>query len=214
MTGASPEEAAQKLDWLEAEDTSIQQVYQILQDLIGQRMLVDKSPIYSLRPACLQRAEQMFDRPKYLLLVRHPYAVIESMVRMRFHNTVVGNHLGIWDENPWLWAEKWWAASYRNAVEFLKTIPSERQHTIYFETLAADPEAVLSGVCTFLGIPFHSAVMNPFARERRLDGIGDPNLRGRDQIDPGLATVWQKKRPPQQLSPFTQVIAQELGYAL
>ena len=39
------------------------------------------------RVGWLQRAEQMFAQPKYLFIGRHPYPVLESMVRNRFNRS-------------------------------------------------------------------------------------------------------------------------------
>ena len=35
-------------------------------------MLVDKTPSYALDPAMLRRAEEAFEEPLYIHLVRHP----------------------------------------------------------------------------------------------------------------------------------------------
>ena len=214
MEGFTPVAAAQRLQQLEADNVPIQQVYQMSQKLIGDRILVDRTPAYPFHPAWLQRAEQLFDGAKYVHLTRHPYPVIESTVRMRFHKTLLGNHVGFWDENPWIFAEKMWAVSYSNNIAFLKTVPQNRQHTVRYEDLVTNTESVMRGVCAFLEIPFHPAVLDPYKGERRQDGMGDPNVKVRRQVDPALATAWQKNRPPLQLNAFSQRIAQELGYEL
>ena len=109
---------------------------------------------------------------------------------------------------------KMWAVSYSNNIAFLKTVPQNRQHTVRYEDLVTNTESVMRGVCAFLEIPFHPAVLHPYKGEKRQDGMGDPNVKVRRQVDPALATAWQKNRPPLQLSTFSQRIAQELGYEL
>lgn len=208
------EQAQQSVSQLEADDVPIQRMYQLLQHLIGDRLLVDKTPPYSIHPAWLRRAEELFDGAKYLHLVRHPYAVIESIMRVRFHGRLIGNHWGCWDENPWLFAEKWWAITYHNTLQFLKDVHQQRQHLVYFEDLVTNPQSVMTGICDFLCIPFDAAVLEPYQGERMSGGIGDPNFLTRNRINPTLATAWKNKRPPQRLSEFTQRVATEFGYEL
>lgn len=215
LEGLSEEAAYERLEDLETQDTSIQQAYKLLQDQLDGRLLVDKTPIYSIHKAWLDRAETIFDGAKYLCLVRHPYAMIESFVRMRFNDGLVGNHLGVWDENPWLCAEKVWAAIYHNILDFFAGVDPERQHIVRYEDLVAKPQEIQSGICEFLEIPFDVKILNPYEGERMLElGGGDPNMRDRDQIDPTLATAWRDKQPPHQLSHFTQELAARFGYEL
>jgi hypothetical protein len=212
LENLTPEQVQQRIGQLEADDMSIQQVYQLLQQLTRDRLLIDKTPTYTMHPAWLRRAEDLFDGAKYLHLVRHPCAVIESLVRMRFHGRLLGNHWGCWDENPWLFAEKWWAITYHNTLQFLKEVDKQRQHLVYFEDLVTNPQSVMTDICDFLCIPFNAKVLEPYQGERMSGGIGDPNFLTRNRIDSTLATDWQQNRPPQQLSEFTQQIAIELGY--
>ena len=101
-----------------------------------------------------------------------------------------------------------------NAIEFLKGIEPQRQRRVLYEDLVTDPEPVMRGICAFLGIPFDDAVLRPYQGGSKTYELGDPNLLDRSRIDPALATGWKENPPPQQLSPFTQEIAAELGYDL
>ena len=214
LENLSGEAAYQRLEELEAKDVSTQQVYQMLQNRINGRLLVDKTPLYSIHRRWLDRAETIFDGAKYLCLVRHPYAVIESFVRMRLYNGALGNQFGVWDDNPWLYAEKWWAAAYRNLLDFCDDVDTERYHLVHFEDLVRKPREVQNNICDFLGIPFDENVLNPYEGERMVKFPSDPNFINRAQIDPGLATAWQNKCPPQKLSNFTREVAAEFGYEL
>ncbi len=207
----NPERTDLLPDKLEADNVSIPQVYKMIQELIGERVLVDKTPSYAAHPAWLHRAEGMFEKPKYLYLVRHPYAVIESQVRMRFHR-LLGNHWSYWDENPWLNAEKHWAVWNRHIIDFLEDVEAGRKHRIYYEELVTDPRTTLNGICEFLGVPFDESVLYPYSGDSTGFEVGDPNLRTHSRVEPKLATAWQEKRPPQELSDFTRQVADELGY--
>ena len=204
-------EAEEKVRRLEEANVPTHAVYADITRLAGGRLLVDKTPSYLAHSGWLERAEQMFAQPKYLYLVRHPYAVIESWTRMRVRQ-VLRNHYGFWDDNSWLYAEKGWAIFNQNALDFLQRIPAARQHLVYYEDLVTRPVATQQAICQFLGIPFDEALLDPYRGERILDGVGDGNLTKRRGVDAGLATAWQDKRPPQELSPFTRQVAARLHY--
>jgi hypothetical protein len=101
-----------------------------------------------------------------------------------------------------------------NVIEFLKGIDPQRQHSLLFEDLLSNPGAAMRGVCDSLNIPFTDAVLHPYEGISPTWELGDPNLQTHSSIDPGLATAWKRKRPPQQLSAFTQRVAAELDYCV
>ena len=207
----APAQAEQRLGQMVEDDLPIQDLYGLLQDRVGQRTLVDKSPLYSAHPAWLSRAEDLFEQPKYVFLARHPCGCIESFVRMRFH-WLGGNHGRVWDENPWLFAEKSWALHNHNILDFLGDIPPQRQHRLIYEDLVTHPETKMRELCAFLCIPFDDAALDPLEGFSQRVGGGDPNLLARRWINPALATAWTKRPPPQASSPFTREVAAELGY--
>jgi len=211
LENLSMEQAEAKVRQLEDEDVPIHIVYRTIARLAQDKLVVDKTPSYLAHVGWLERAEQIFDRPKYLFLVRHPFAVIESWVRMRVKQ-VLRHHHGFWDENAWLYAEKGWAIFNQNALSFLERIPHDRKHLVHYEKLVTDPKQTQRGICEFLGIPFDDALLDPYRGERMTQGVGDGNFSQHHQIDARLATAWQEKHPPQKLSPFTQQIAAQLGY--
>lgn len=209
LAGGSQEEAEAEVGALEAHQAPMAAVYKRLQDRAGGRLVVDKSPLYQAHLGWLQRAEQMFAAPRYLFLIRHPFPVLESMVRNRF-NRWLNNWFGFWDDNPWRFAEKLWAIYTHNALEFLATIPAERQHWLRYEDLVISPETELRKVCRFLELEFDAAVTNPYLGERMIDGVGDPGLAQRSRVEPELAR--QGPRPPQPLNWLTLRVAERLGY--
>ncbi|HBB35614.1 MAG TPA: short-chain dehydrogenase [Cyanobacteria bacterium UBA9273] len=204
------------VDELTQENWSIQKVYAKLQELAGSRVLVDKSPTYSGNMQTLQRAEDLFVEAKYIHLVRHPYAVIDSLVRNRMDKI-----FGINDLDPYFIAEQVWATSNRNVLEFLKQVDPSRHHLMYYEELVQKPAQVMSSLCEFLGIPFDEAVLQPYQGQRMTDGVhpqsmplDDPNFRTHNQIDSSLGEVWQQIKLRQPLGELAQQVAQELQYEL
>ena len=187
------------------------EVYRGLIQLLGGRMLVDKTPFYAMHPQWLARAEAMFARPRYVVLTRHPQAAIESFVRMRFKGVVVGNSYGVWDDHPWLFAEKCWAVSYRHILDFVATVDSDRVCFVRYEELVTDPAAALAPVCATLGVPYRADMADPYRRP--IGGfLGDPNMYRRKGVASELAWSWRQGEPAHALSPYTRRVAEALGY--
>ncbi|NER47833.1 MAG: alpha/beta fold hydrolase [Symploca sp. SIO1A3] len=201
---------------LESQNLSIQQVYGMLQENIAPRLLVDKSPSYAMESTILERGEALFANSKYIYLVRHPYSVIESFVRMRMQKLV-----GLGEENPYRVAEQVWAKSNQNILDFLSQLEPERQHQIHYEDLVTEPESVLSHLCDFLNIDFEPELLQPYQGDRMTGGvhqtslsISDPNFLKHNNIDKSLADKWKTIQLPHQLKSETQRIANQLNYEL
>jgi len=201
--------------WLE-QDLPVEDVYRELQELAGPRLLVDKSPGYAARSSTLQRAEEMFEGARYIHLVRHPYAVIESFVRVRMDKLIASG-----DVDPHLLAERLWTTCNENVLTFFETIDSERQHLVRFEDLVGDPRLVMEETCRFLGIEFEAAVLDPYHGDRMTDGvhpesapISDPNFGNHDGIEAALGDVWREVVLPHELGQAARTTAAKLGYEL
>jgi acyl transferase domain-containing protein/acyl-CoA synthetase (AMP-forming)/AMP-acid ligase II/pimeloyl-ACP methyl ester carboxylesterase/acyl carrier protein len=210
------QESQKLLDRLIEENLSVQDVYGMLQQLTGDRILIDKSPTYASEKETLERAEQQFSGAKYLHLVRHPYAVIESFARMRMDKLVSSAN-----NNPYRLAESIWATSNQNTLDFFETIDPERHHLVYYEELVSNPERVMTGVCEFLGIDFDRALLQPYQGDRMTDGVydrsmsvGDPNFLKRDRIDAQLAETWREIKLPSFLGDFAREVSSNLNYKL
>ncbi|GAB4199316.1 MAG: hypothetical protein OHK0022_19440 [Roseiflexaceae bacterium] len=216
LLNCTPDAARAYMDELVENDTPIYEVFKRLQDLSAPRILVDKSPSYTMSLETLQRAEEYFDRPKYLHLVRHPYAVIESVVRIRldklFSPVLYGND----EADPFVVGEKVWLTSNRNLLNFLKGVDPARHFRVYYEDLVSQPEQTMRGVCDFLEIPYDPAVIQPYdnKRERMISGIGDPNILKHDKVDAKLSETWRKVKLAWRLGEPAQQLAAELGYEL
>jgi pimeloyl-ACP methyl ester carboxylesterase/aryl carrier-like protein/LPS sulfotransferase NodH len=201
-----------------AQGMTVPEVYHLLQTLAGDRWVVDKSPTYGFSRTTLEQAEQIFDQAKYIHLVRHPYAVIDSFVRNRMDK--------IFDlpaTAPYPLADHMWAVSNRTIRDFLAQVDPARHYFLRYEDLIANPATVMAQLCDFLGIPFLPAVLNPYEqpKQRMTDGvqaqslpIDDPNFHRRQAIDPTLADAWKTVQLPIALSPASQALAHQLGYTL
>ncbi|MBE9147948.1 alpha/beta fold hydrolase, partial [Coleofasciculus sp. LEGE 07092] len=204
------------VDELTQQNISIQQVYGRLQELAGERLLVDKSPSYAASMQTLQRSEELFAGAKYIHLVRHPYAVIESFVRNR-----IDKILGIEELDPHFVAEQIWVTINRNILEFGQQIEPSRYHQVRYEELVSDPATVMSSLCEFLEVPFDEAILQPYEGKRMTDGvhpeslpINDPNFLKHNKIESALADIWRTIKLPQPLGDSAKQIAIELAYEL
>ncbi|MGB3495630.1 MAG: hybrid fatty acyl-AMP ligase/type I polyketide synthase, partial [Elainellaceae cyanobacterium] len=201
--------------WID-EALPIDQMYGLLQSLAGDRLLIDKSPTYAINRAILDRAEDLFEGARYIHLVRHPYSVIESFVRMRMDRM-----LGLSSPNPYRLAEQVWSQSNRNIEQFLATVEGDRQLQLRYEDLVAQPQQAMESLCELLEIPFEAHMVNPYEGDRMTDGVhstslsvGDPNFSKHRQLRPDLAEVWRTIQLPHALGLQTQELAHQLGYEL
>ncbi|MEB3322462.1 MAG: alpha/beta fold hydrolase [Synechococcaceae cyanobacterium] len=216
LRGLTARESAALVGSWEEQDLPVAEVYALLQSWTGGRTLVDKSPTYALEAETLRRAETLFERPRYVHLVRHPHAVIRSFVDLRMERL-----LGAGEVDPHRLAEAIWERSNRNVLELARELGEERVHRLRYEDLVTAPGPELERLCAFLGIPFEPALLEPYRGERLTDGlherslsVGDPNFLRHRSIDPTLAEAWRTIRLPAPLQAPAREVARTLGYEL
>ncbi|MGL5835074.1 MAG: alpha/beta fold hydrolase, partial [Waterburya sp.] len=216
LKGIDAPQSQQLVAELLQKNATVKEVYQQLQQLAGDRLLIDKSPTYASNRETLDKAEAIFEGAKYIHLVRHPYSVIESFARMRMDKLVSSG-----EGDPYQLAELIWRDSNQNILNLAEEIDPERYHLVYYEDLVSKPQAVLEGICEFLAIPFDEAVLTPYQGDRMTDGVsntamslGDPNFLKHQTIDAQLAQTWKAIKLPGILSKYTQQLAQQLNYEL
>ncbi|WP_030006270.1 fatty-acyl-[ACP] elongase/decarboxylase Ols [Picosynechococcus sp. NKBG042902] len=216
LENLTPEASQAKVNqWVEA-DTPIAEIYAYLQRQAGQRVLIDKSPSYGSDRHILDHSEILFDQAKYIHLVRHPYAVIESFTRLRMDKL-----LGAEQQNPYALAESIWRTSNRNILDLGRTVAADRYLQVIYEDLVRNPRQVLTEICHFLGVDFNEALLNPYSGDRLTDGlhqqsmgVGDPNFLQHKTIDPALADKWRSITLPAALQPDTIQLAETFAYDL
>ncbi|WP_256379391.1 sulfotransferase family protein [Brasilonema sennae] len=126
IRGCTPEEAIALMEELEAKNITTKQFYQLIQQWLGDKILVDKTPSYSIDLETLKRAEINFQSPLYIHLVRHPYATMRSYEEARVEQTFPYQH----PFNRRELAELVWLISHQNILEFLQQVPQERQYQV------------------------------------------------------------------------------------
>lgn len=199
-------QAQHEVEMMTAAGATIKDVYAVLQDLAGPRLIVDKSPDYAADVGILRMADDLFSSSYFLVLTRHPQAVIESYVRNR-----IGAVAGRQWTNPYEQAEHHWRTYYQNILDFLD---EDRRPAIFvcYEELASRPEQVMRQICASLGIEFNAAVLDPYRGARMIDGAGDPNFHEHDSIDPARIDAWRGGEGAIALQSQTCRLAERLGY--
>ena len=97
--------------------------YQVLQDLCYPRLLVDKTPPNAGHPLVLQRAREIFASPRFVHLIRHPYAAIQSGVQLQ--RDILGGLETTWDD-----VEQAWVETNLGTRDFLLSVETEAKLTL------------------------------------------------------------------------------------
>jgi thioesterase domain-containing protein len=218
LKGCGMEEARRLMEEYEARNLSVPQFYRLMQEWVGERRLVDKTPSYALDREVLRRAETCFDDALYIHLLRHPFGMIRSFEEARLEQVFFRY------EHPFSrreLAELIWLVSQQNIGEFLTEVPARRQYQLRFEELVSRPVETLTGLCDFLGLEFHPEMAEPYRRkeQKMTDGIhplsqmlGDVKFHQHTRVDAGVAERWKGQAAHDPLSELTWAVAEDLGY--
>ncbi|MEA2560961.1 MAG: hypothetical protein QOH06_2465, partial [Acidobacteriota bacterium] len=218
IQGEGPKKAREWIDRSERNGWTTHRFYREIQELLGGRMLVDKTPSYALDPSVLQRAEEGFDGPLYIHLLRHPYGMISSFEEAKLDQVFFRRAHPFGRREL---AELVWRVSHENVTAFLAGIPAERHRAVYFEDLVREPEVTLRALCGFLGLDFDPAMAAPYQDKgrRMTDGLyaesrmlGDVKFHQHQGVEASTAERWRERYREDFLAPETWVVAAAFGY--
>jgi len=185
--------------------------YRLLAQSVAPSVLIDKSPLNAGRLEWLQRAEEISSDVRYLHLVRHPAAVIDSLCRNRLD---IGGR-----PTASLVAELLWTRANANVLSFLEGVDGPRRFIVRYEDLVVDPRGVLRRIIDFLGLDFNDAVLHPYDGERMTEGVdagrpslGDPLFRTHKEIESNLADSWRTANLPFGLGEEAKRLARRFSY--
>lgn len=212
------DEAKRMMASFEARDITTKAFFGELQRAAEGRLVVDKSPSYALDPAAMKKAEADFDQAMFVHLVRHPAAMVASFEKQHMDQILY------LDDHPFdcrQLGELVWTLSHQNILDFLATVPPERQHRVCFEDLVRDPESMMRSLCTTLGVEFHPGIIRPYENQdkKMTDGIypmstpmGDVRFLKHGEIDASRADAGQQTQLHEALGTVTWSLARRLGY--
>jgi hypothetical protein len=215
------EDADALMESLEQQDLSTKACFGLMQEWAGPRRIVDKTPSYAFNPQVLRRAEAEFQDALFIHLTRHPLASVCSYEEIRA-DLVTGNTTEELPFSPRQKAELWWLISHQNIASFLQTIPQNRQYTLKYEDMVAEPEAVTRQLCGFLDIDFYPGMLDPYQekKSRMTDGVselskmmGDQKFHAHKAIDTQSVDRWRDKYREDFLCDASWTLAESLGYA-
>jgi len=218
IKGCSAEEAARIMRELEDRNLSTKEFYRLMQEWIGDRRLVDKTPSYALHTSIMKRAEADFENALYIHLLRHPRGMIRSFEDAKL-DQIFFRYAHPFSRRAL--AEMIWTISHQNIIEFLRDVPTDRQHQLKFEDLVSRPRESLEQLCNFLGVEFHEDMLQPYKDgvQRMIDGIhaesrmlGDVKFHSYKGIEASVAERWKEHEDRDDLAEETQAVAALLGY--
>ncbi|MFO7586810.1 MAG: amino acid adenylation domain-containing protein [Gemmatimonadota bacterium] len=214
--GIGAEDASRLMSELASEDLTTRAFYSRLQERLGGRLLVDKTPSYVFSPEVLRRAEDEFAGARFLHLTRHPYGTVYSFLEAR-QPEFFFRHPNEFTERQL--AELVWTVGHENVLEFLADIPADRQMRVIFEDLVNRPDRVSGEICDFLGLEFEPLMTRPYEGDRMTDPVrtgsqmvGDLKFLLRRRIDPNVAERWRDLHEGDFLGEPTWDLAGRLGY--
>ncbi len=150
-------EAARR--WLLANASlSTAELFRTMQEWVGDKVLIDKSPLHAFTPDALRRMEKQVPEARYLHLTRHPGDTIQSVLQLqrKARDTVrerVGNlparQQNRVDENA---PNQFWLEPHLQILEHLEAVPVEQQMRLRGEDLLSDPTNYLRQTAEWLGI--------------------------------------------------------------
>jgi acyl carrier protein len=212
-------EAEEVLRSFEDQDRSTHDFYAFLQEAIGDRLLVDKTPIYPIHSEILRRAEHDFDSPLYVHLVRHPCGMIRSFEDAKIEQLIPFMRESNFSRRQL--AELTWLVANENVSNFFAPLPRERCLLVRYEDLVQHPESSLRRICDFLGVPFAEEMLDPYSDldSRMATGLhyvsefsGDLKFHLHARIEPEAAERWRKYDSEDSLSVMSRNLATSFGY--
>ncbi len=208
-------------DWLASNRTlATHDLYADLAAWAHPLRLVDKSPIYALRPDSLERIERSVLDARYLHLTRHPAAVMASVARFRARLGRSGAPARA-QRGADAQLERYWLEPHRAIVRFLDGVSSSRWMRMRGEDLLAEPETQLRKIAAWLGIDDGrlaiAAMMHPEASPYACEGPAgarfgnDPDFLKSPSLRPPSTAPPDPLHDP---SPAVADYARRLGYTL
>ncbi|WP_435223297.1 sulfotransferase family protein [Streptomyces sp. Tue6028] len=157
----------------------------------GKRIIVDKTPPNTL---VWPRLHRCWPRARYIVLLRHPGAVITSLTNRRTDP----DHAEITAE----------------VLDYSEKLEEARRnldaHVITYEGLTADPESTTRGICGYLDVPWEPAMLDYGAQDH---GTFRPQLGDwSETIRSGRVQPARAADPSVELPPRLRQLARAWGY--
>ena len=208
----------------------VRKVFDHIQELVGPRILVEKSPATTFRRDYLGRLLRTFPNAHLLHLIRHPRATGESVMSLRAAHEAL-QRVANARQNITKWdPERTWRVCHTIAVTVTNDLPLGQCMRLKGEAMLSNLEFYLPQVCEWLGIradaeaveammhPENSPYAKPGPRSAQFGN--DPNFLENPAIDrERLAKLKEPRlagelswRPGEMFTPETLRLARQFGY--
>src|SRR5262245_38575411 len=205
----------------------VRKVFDHIQDLVGDRILVEKSPMFTREQEYILRMLHVFPKASILHLIRHPRGMGKSFIDLRSEYDVLNRAVadtGVRDP------EKIWLATHELIVAITEELPVGQCMRIKGEALLLDLENYLPQICEWLEIRTDNDAINammhpedsPYASEGPPGAPrgNDPNFLTQPALDRARLAKLQEPslegeldwRPGELFAPETRKLAKQLGY--
>ena len=194
VNGISLEDSARLESELVQSETPVISFFKEIEDHFLKEYLVDKTPSYAYSRHTLERITAQFPDAKFIYLVRHPSAVVKSLVDSQLQEIIpfARRYTGDTSAIP----EMIWALCHENIQSVLKDIDNSRIHYLNYEDLVTSPDKSMDELLSFLGLPFYASCANPYSAEQSMqietnEFAGDLKFFLENRIVDNRADIWR-----------------------
>jgi hypothetical protein len=225
----NPDTVRRAKEWIRQHpDWPVRQVFDHIQELVGKRILVEKSPSTVFRREFLDRMLRTFPAANMLHLIRHPRGTAESVMGLRANfgglNRLVGN---LKSRDP----ERVWLSTHNMIVAATEKLALGQCVRLKGEAFLANLDIYLPQICEWLDIRHDAEALeamlhperSPYAKSgpQGASGGNDPNFLADPKLDRKRLSKLKEHllpgelswRPGQQFEPATVKLAKQLGYS-
>ena len=181
--GESTSSFSKTLRGWEREALPISEVYEQLYAADPSRLIIDKSPAYSVFLEDLEVISSRFRNARFVHIIRSPHDVIRSFVKLQMYKNAMGLFRpGL---NPYQMGEIFWHVHNSNIIHFLSEIPNERKCTLRYEALVSEPREQLAKVCTLLDLSYDPGMADPYKQSAGVVALGasDVHLNSFEKVE-------------------------------
>jgi len=205
----------------------IRKVFDHIQELVGPRILIEKSPATTFRRDHIDRLLRTYPNANLLHLLRHPRSTGESVLGLRNRFEALqqaAEGRAAWDP------ERTWRVCHATAVTATDALPLGQYMRLKGESLMSNLTVYLPQICEWLGIRTDAEAVeammhpenSPYAKlgPRGAPYGNDPNFLENPEIDrERLAKIKEPSldgelgwRPGEMFAPETRKLARQFGY--
>ena len=189
--------------------TFVSGVFDLHGKVQGKPLVGDKTPSYARR---IRTLHTLWPQARFVHLIRDGRDVCLSYVAWEKFKKRAS--LATWNEDPVTTTALWWECHVQLAQEAGRRLDQNLYYEMRYESLVTSPAEECKSLCTFLGVPYHNAMIR-FHEGRTKTKPGLSAKRAWLPITPGLRN-WRSQMPAEDIVRFEATsgnLLDALGYA-